>query len=167
MLRLIRWGMQRDVYVSGNAKQVSFIGTRTDDVEFDSVMQQGTGMVQSQISGNNQQRIVGIIGGLAGVVLLVAFFMFAVARPKPISEEDSPDEAPPVVSKDGSVTSGPSFEEKEQQEYTPWLRKQSAPAPPERFEFEYPKPPPIGELTICHNNKSPSKEYDSDDAHSC
>ena len=80
--------MQEDLHVSGNVKHASFIGTRTNAVEFDSVREPGSDPAQSQVSVNNQRRTIGIVGGRAAVILFAAIIMFVVARPRRFSNEE-------------------------------------------------------------------------------
>jgi hypothetical protein len=148
MMRLIRWGMQENLYVSGNVQHVSFIGTRLGEETFDSVGKTEIDAVQesqNRLSGNPQT--AGIIGGFAAVVLLVASLLFVFARPKRDTENPNEEleEADPSTSRITDIaepaTNDPKVDDHEKPGYAPWLQQQNAMAPPAGFDFEAPKPP--------------------------
>ena len=89
--RLIRWGMHNNLYLTGNVNYVSFIGTRTDEVKFDSVTQSTNdgNQLQTRDTSNLQARTVGVVGGMAAFVLFVAILLSVVGRPRRSEEVES------------------------------------------------------------------------------
>lgn len=85
LLKVVRQGMQDDVYVSGNIKKVSFIGTRTDasnGFATDGVRTADANTEKAGLSG------IGIAFLCVGSVLLVALIaMFVRKRQRRIAEE--------------------------------------------------------------------------------
>ncbi|KAL3923513.1 MAG: hypothetical protein SGILL_001614 [Bacillariaceae sp.] len=85
--RLIRFGMQQGLYVSGNVKHTSFIGTRIvlDDGNGSGVNNAQRGgdapSASSVVRGDHKAGIIiGIVGGLVLAVLLIALFTIRRAR---------------------------------------------------------------------------------------
>ena len=83
-LRLIRFGMQEDVYVGGNTKHVSFIGDRTDADTFLSFREptrpdSSTNFESLESSNGN---LVAYVITAAGCAILVVFILFFLIKPR-------------------------------------------------------------------------------------
>jgi hypothetical protein len=105
--RLVRFGMTEDIYVGNNCRHLSFIGTRTGEGNFDSFREPKPVGLQGTPSENvnNPNRTAGIIGGLAGLFLLVAiavFFVGGAKREEPKLDQDTVDVIVTSERSDGS-----------------------------------------------------------------
>lgn len=158
ILKLISYGMLQDLYVSGNVKQVIFVGTRPDDSGQNGFRNQGRSSLNSSNNSNTNGRAVGLIGGFAGVLVIAMLATLFVVRKKnkeksgkhlgnfPIeSPQDSCPDPRLAVTKSGSSTIDGSQESAGLPPSPHWLSQDQNQTQPR--VFEYPKPP-LSELTI-------------------
>lgn len=159
ILKLTSYGMLQDLYVSGNVKQVIFVGTRPDDSGLNGFRNQGRSSSNSSNNSNASVRAVGLIGGFAGVLMITMLATLFVVRKRNKEKSskhlgkfpiDPPKEScadlMPGVTKSGSSTIDGSQESVGLPPSPHWL-SQDQNQTQLGDVFEYPKPP-LSEFTI-------------------
>mmetsp|Transcript_77386 Transcript_77386/g.116346 ORF Transcript_77386/g.116346 Transcript_77386/m.116346 type:complete len:371 (+) Transcript_77386:123-1235(+) len=139
--RLVRFGMSADIYLGGNTKFLSFIGTRAGEGDFDSFREPKADGLQGAPDGTvgNPNRTAGIVGGIAGCFLLVAILLFIVAGRKREEQKLDQDFVDAIIASEESGGSRPTSGEVN--DTNPWLDRDNAQRHPDALQKKTGKPP--------------------------